>query len=176
MKHIQFCIEEMLAEVEAELASSECGRALTQLVERNARGEPLEAVDGQRLRDHLQRQVDAMPLARARSKIIELQSLLETPAARPAAAEPARTSEDEVAVPAVASTAIVTPAIETRGIISLQRTNPARQVRQKPMHQRLAEAAAGAGIAVVVMSLWAPLTPAFGDLPVAMVALWPGQL
>ena len=76
VKHLQFCVDEMLAEVEAALASNECARALAQLVERDARGEPLEVVDGSRLRDHLQRQVDALPLVQARRKVVELRALL----------------------------------------------------------------------------------------------------
>ena len=181
VKHLQFCVDEMLAEVEAALASNECARALAQLVERDARGEPLEVVDGSRLRDHLQRQVDALPLVQARRKILELRALLEAPtpeplpdtpadtaatnlvmvpAAAPVAAEPARGRDDEVAVPTV----------ETPSIVALQRNKPVHQPRYKPMHQRLAEAAAaGAGIAVVVMSLWAaPLSPAIGDLTMAI--------
>ena len=181
MKHIQFCIDEMLAEVEAALANSECVRALAQLDERDARGEPLECVDGPRLRGYLQRQVDALPLVLARRKVVELRALLEAPtaqpipdtsvdiaatnlvmvpAAAPVAAEPARGSDDEVAVPTV----------ETPSIVALQRNKPVHQLRYKPMHQRLAEAAAaGAGIAVVVMSLWAaPLSPAIGDLAMAI--------
>ena len=182
MKHIKFCIDEMLAEVEATLANNECVRALAQLAERDARGEPLEVVDGQRLREHLQRQVDALPLVQARRKIIELQALVEVPtappitatpvdtaatnlavvtASAPVAGEPVRTKDDKVAV----------PTIETPAIVPQQQSSPMRHIRQKSMHQRLAEAAAAAGIAVLVVAIWAaPLSPAIDDLPMAMAA------
>ena len=113
-------------EVEAALANEECVRALAQLAERDARGETLVVVDGQRLRDHLQRQVDALPLVQARRKIEELRPLLEAPAIQPitdpsvsiaatnlvvgeatspVAVEPAH-SDDKVAAAAVANPTI----------------------------------------------------------------------
>ncbi len=153
MRHIQFCIEELLAEIDSELADQACVRALAQLDERDARGETLVAVDGPKLRQRINKQIEALPLVAARAKVLELRAVLRTdsPTAATVSATPVANVPEADAAPA----SVPEPA---RHVIPVGTTIRRRPVWQKPMHERLAEAAAAAtGAAVIVIGLW--LTP-----------------
>lgn len=75
-KHLSFCVEEMLAEVDAALTEHALVKALAQLNAREARGEAIDVICGQALRAKLEREIAQLPLLRMREKIIELQTLI----------------------------------------------------------------------------------------------------
>lgn len=74
--HLGFCLDEMLAEIDEQLANLEAVRALAQLNEREARGETLLAVCGKALREGLELQVAGHRLTRARAKLLEVDAVL----------------------------------------------------------------------------------------------------
>jgi hypothetical protein len=77
MHHIQFCLEEILAEIDAALEENGFVRALAQLDQREAEHDPVTAIDGAELRDHINRRIDSLPLKQARNRIIQAQGLVE---------------------------------------------------------------------------------------------------
>ena len=164
----------MLAEIGAALAEFECVRALQQLDERNGRGETFDVIDGSALREHLTRQIDALPMAAARTKLHELQALLAAPSAPDCQrhAMPAGPAADVAPLPAITGAEThalvaapgasripvesVHQAPEAAPTVSMPRHVPLRQSRHKPMHQRLAEAASvSTCIAIVATSILA---------------------
>ncbi|MFM9939572.1 MAG: hypothetical protein ACKVP7_08760 [Hyphomicrobiaceae bacterium] len=74
--HLGLCLDEMIAEVEAQLETLEAVQALAQLETREALGETLTAVCGPSLRASLKRQIASHPLTTARRKLAELQLIL----------------------------------------------------------------------------------------------------
>ena len=163
VQHIQFCIDEDLAEIDATLAADECVRALAQLDERSFRGETLVAVDGAKLRAHLQQQIDALPLAAARHKALELSAVIGVELQPVVAVQPVPIAM--IAQPAeVPDTAASFEPQDAPRAIQVGTTIRRRPAWQKPMRERLAEAAAAsATVAVVVASLClTPLLPLAG--------------
>jgi hypothetical protein len=76
MHHIQFCLEEILAEIDAALEQNGIVRALVQLDQREAEHDLVTAVDGADLREHLSRRIDGLALKRARNAIVEAKDLV----------------------------------------------------------------------------------------------------
>ena len=75
VQHIQYCLDELLAEFEARIRMSHSARALAQLDAREARGETLEAVDGRLLRAKLLQDIEALPDSKARRMVLELRAM-----------------------------------------------------------------------------------------------------
>jgi hypothetical protein len=95
--HLDHCIAEMRAEIEAALAADTAVRALAQLEARNAAGEPLTVVCGTTLKAALQGKVAANPMTIALRKIGELELVLSGEALR-IAEEPAAAGPHVVAI------------------------------------------------------------------------------
>ena len=72
MRHIEFCLDEITAEIVAQLDATDEARALQQLDEREARGEALTVVDAIALRRHLTEAVANHSLMRALQTVGEL--------------------------------------------------------------------------------------------------------
>lgn len=83
MQHIQYCLDELLAEFEARIRMSHSAKALAQLDAREARGEPLEAVDGRLLRAKLLQDIEALPDSKARRMVLEIRATLASGASAP---------------------------------------------------------------------------------------------
>lgn len=76
MHHIQYCLDEILAEIDARLERHGLIRALTQLDQRAAAKDPVTAIDAGGLRDHIVRQIADLPLSQVRSRIMEAKDLV----------------------------------------------------------------------------------------------------
>jgi len=83
--HLGFCLAEMLAEIDDQLSQHAAVRALEQLEARNKAGEPLTTVDAASLRTALASRIDADPRTMVRRKLLEINALLTTGGAEPAA-------------------------------------------------------------------------------------------
>jgi hypothetical protein len=79
VQHIQYCLDELLAEFEARIRMSSSAKALAQLDAREARGEPVEAVDPRLLRQKIQTDIDNLPESRARRLLLEMRDVLACP-------------------------------------------------------------------------------------------------
>lgn len=82
MRHIDHCLDELEAELDAKLADDECVRALAQLDAREARGEALDAVQPWLLRRHLEQGITRNPYAKAKAGLATLRRALEGVPAR----------------------------------------------------------------------------------------------
>lgn len=96
VKHLTFCIEEMLVEVDEQLTRHELVRALAQLDTREARGETLDVVCPKALRAHLQREIGQLPATRARHKLLELSRIVNPGTDTAAAPDAAAASETPI--------------------------------------------------------------------------------
>lgn len=76
MHHIRYCLEEILAEIDAVLEQNGFVRALAQLDQREAENDPVTAIDGRDLRDHVSRRIEGLPLKQARNRIIQARGLV----------------------------------------------------------------------------------------------------
>ncbi|MDX2155590.1 MAG: hypothetical protein SFW09_03685 [Hyphomicrobiaceae bacterium] len=157
MQHIEMCIDEILAEIDARLADTSCLRALAQLDEREANGESMDALDGARFRAHLTAKIAALPLVQARAKIVEARTLLDhsavaTPDAPPAATNVIRLADVGAARQREASKA------EPVSVKTAASPRPGPQF--KSMRERLAQAT-GVGITVASIALagWLAIGP-----------------
>jgi hypothetical protein len=83
VQHIQYCLDELLAEFEARIRMSHSAKALAQLDAREARGETLEAVDGRLLRAKLVHDIEALPDSKARRMVLEIRATIASGAAAP---------------------------------------------------------------------------------------------
>lgn len=72
-RHLRFCIDEMLAEIDEQLKRNEFVRALMQLDQREARGERIEAVCGAALRKTLESKIAALPDSCLRRQVEAMQ-------------------------------------------------------------------------------------------------------
>lgn len=102
--HLGLCLAEMLAEIDDQLARLEEVRALAQLDEREAAGQPLEAVCGKALRARLETTIATHKLTAARRKLVELHALLTGPVLAPAPTAAPEPAVETAAVPAPAAT------------------------------------------------------------------------
>ena len=75
-RHVAFCIAEIRAELETELAASEAVRALAQLEDRHAAGEPVTAVCSDALMADLKRQIAADPRRTALRQLDTFEAVL----------------------------------------------------------------------------------------------------
>ena len=77
MSHVQSCVEEIAAELDAQLDDDVHVRALAQLDEREARGETLDVIDATALRQSLLRAIESNALTHAKRKLMELRVLVD---------------------------------------------------------------------------------------------------
>lgn len=75
MHHIQYCLDEILAEIDARLEQHSLFRALAQLDQREAESDPVMAIDSDGLRAQILDRIDALPLKQARNKIMQVKGL-----------------------------------------------------------------------------------------------------
>ncbi len=76
MHHIQFCLEEILAEIDAELERNGSVLALAQLQQREMERDPVTAIDAAHLRDQINGRINGLPLTQARNRILQAQELV----------------------------------------------------------------------------------------------------
>lgn len=76
MHHIQYCLEEILAEIDVLLEGHTLVRALAQLDRREAADDPVTAIDGVDLRDCIIGRVRGLPLSQVRRCILEAKDLV----------------------------------------------------------------------------------------------------
>jgi len=136
MHHIEYCLEETLAEIDAALDSNCLVQALKQLNRREAEGDPVVAIDPAKLREHIIGQIRNSPLHQARDKIVQARALVHTALApvqhRPAKPNLVLVVTDTDASPENQSELFRADALEA----TKSRTAP----HFKSMQERLAEA------------------------------------
>ena len=76
VSHVQNCVNEIAAELDALLNEDLHVRALAQLDEREARGETIVVIDATVLRQSLQRAIESNALTQAKRKLAELQLIV----------------------------------------------------------------------------------------------------
>ena len=76
VSHVQNCVDEIAAELDALLNEDLHVRALAQLDEREARGETIVVIDATVLRQSLQRAIESNALTQAKRKLAELQLIV----------------------------------------------------------------------------------------------------
>lgn len=153
-KHLAFCVEEMLAEVGAELESNEFVRALVQLEEREARGEVLDVVCAKALRAYLEREISRLPATRARHKLMELERIIESPMSDASpTAEPVvidKSSNNNVVIDCIAYRAAA-PVPRSEWSAPLPSSPRPYQQRHRPAASGLAR---GIAIVATVILVW----------------------
>ncbi len=76
LRHVRFCLDELTAEFDEHLLGNECVRALKQLDEREAQGQPLDVVCGRTMRSDLEARIAGDKVVRARRKLDEIRQIL----------------------------------------------------------------------------------------------------